>query len=89
MKNCYHAKNNHKKAKVATLISNKIDIKTINYTTHEKRYFVRGKGLYMTIISIHTPNNRTPKYTHTQKMKGEIENSAILADLNILLLIIL
>lgn len=91
MKRCYHANSNHKKVRVGILISDKIDVKTINCTMHDKRYSVKIKGSIhqedKTIINIYAPNNNTwRKKIHEERkteMKGEIENLAILAETSI------
>ena len=41
MKRFYRTSNNYKKARAATLIPDKIDVKTINCTVREKRYFLK------------------------------------------------
>lgn len=40
----YNTNNNHKKAKMATLISNTIDFMTKSTTTDEKEHFTMMKG---------------------------------------------
>ena len=58
--NIFHAKGKQKKAGVAILISDKIDLKIKKITRDKKRHYIMIKGSvqeeYITIVNIHAPN---------------------------------
>ena len=64
-KKIFHANGNQKKAGVATLISDKIDLKIKNVIRHKEGYYIMIKGPIqeedITIINIHAPNIGTPQ----------------------------
>ena len=88
-KNIFHANGKQKKAEVAILISDKIDLKIKKITRDEERHYMMIKGSIQeedkTIISISAPNIGAPQYirqtlTH---IKGEIDsNTIIVGDFN-------
>ena len=58
-KKILHAKGNQKKARVAILISDKIDFKTKNVTKDKEGHYIMIKGSIqedITIINIYAPN---------------------------------
>ena len=87
-KNKYHANGKQKKAGVATLISDKIDLK-IKITSDKEGHYIIIKGSIqeedITIVNIYAPNIGAPQYirqTITDR-KGEIDsNTIIVGDFN-------
>ena len=82
-KNMFHANGKQKKATVAVLISDKIDLK-IKITRDKQGSYTTIKGSIqeedITIINIYAPNVRAPQYkwqTLTD-IKGEIDSNAII-----------
>ena len=67
-KNVFHVNGNQKKAKVAILISDKIDLKIKNITRDKEGHYIMIKGSIqeedITIINIYAPNIGTPQYKH-------------------------
>ena len=65
-KNIFHANRKHKKAGVAILISEKIDLKIQNITRDKEGHYVMIKGSIqeedITIINIYAPNKGAPQY---------------------------
>ena len=65
-KKIFHANGNQKKAGVAILISDKIDVKIKNVTRDEEGHYIMIKGSIqekdITIINIHAPNIGAPQY---------------------------
>ena len=65
-KNTFHANGKQKKAGVAILISDKIDIKIKKMTRDQKGHYVMIKGSIqeedITIINIYSPNTGPPQY---------------------------
>ena len=65
-KKIFLANGNQKKAGVAILISDKIDVKIKNVTRDKERHYVMIKGSIqeedMTIINIYAPNIGAPQY---------------------------
>ena len=61
-KNIFHANGNQKKAGVAILISDKIDLKVKNITRDKERHYIMIKGSIqeedITIVNIYAPNIR-------------------------------
>ena len=59
-KNIFHVNGKQKKAGVAILISDKIDLKINNTTRDKEGHYIMIKGSvqeeYITIINIHAPN---------------------------------
>lgn len=62
-------KNQQEIARMAILISDKI--KTNIFTRDKERHFIMMKALIyqedVTVISMHAPNNRAPKYTRYRR----------------------
>ena len=65
-KNIFHANGNQKKAGVAILISDKIDLKVKNITRDKERHYIMIKGSIqeedITIVNIYAPNIRALWY---------------------------
>ena len=88
-KNIFHANGNQKKARVAILISDKIDLKIKKITRDKEGHYIMIKGSIqeedITIVNIYTPNKGAPQYmTNTlTKTKGKINsNTKIVRDFN-------
>ena len=88
-KKIFHANGNQKKARVAILISDKIDFKIKNVTRDKEGHHVMIKGSiqeeYITIINIYAPNTGAPQYIRQllTAIKEEIDsNTIILGDFN-------
>ena len=87
-KKIFHGNGDQKKARVAMLISDKIDfeIKTIN--RDKEGHYIMIKGSIqkedITIINIYAPNIGTPQYVRQMltSMKGEINSNTIVGDFN-------
>ena len=66
MEKIFHANGKQKKAGVAILISDKIDIKTNSITRDKEGHYVIIKGTIqeedITIVNIFAPNIRAPQY---------------------------
>ena len=62
----FHTNGNQKKARVAILISNKIDFKTKTVTRDKEGHYIMIKGSIqeenIIIINIYAPNTGPPKY---------------------------
>ena len=88
-KNISHADGKQKKAGVAILISDKIDLKIKKITRDKEGHYIMIKGSIqeedITIINIYAPNIGAPQYV-TQTLtdiKGEIDsNTVIVGDFN-------
>ena len=82
-KKIFHANRDQKKARVAILISDKVDFKTKAVKRDKEGHYIMIKGTiqeeYITIINIDAPNIESPQYvTQTLKsIKGEINNNTI------------
>ena len=65
-KNTFHANGNQKKAKVAILISDKIDFKIKHITRDKEGYYIIIKGSIqeedITTVNIYAPNIGAPQY---------------------------
>ena len=60
-----HATGSQKKAEVATLISDKLDVKLKAVTRDEERYYIITGSIHqeeLTMINVYEPNTRAPKY---------------------------
>ena len=83
-KKIFHANRNKKKAGVAIIISNKIDVKTKSVKTDKEGHYIMIKGSIqeedITIINIYAPNTGAPQYVRQMltSMKGEINNNTII-----------
>ena len=88
-KNIFHANGKQKKAGVAVLISDKIDLK-IKITRDKEGHYVMIKGSVQeevtTIVNIYATNIGAPQYIRQTltDIKGEIDsNTIIVGDFNI------
>ena len=88
-KNIFHANWKHKKAAVAILMSEKIDLKIKNITRDKKGHYVMIKGSIqeedVTIGNIYAPNIGAPQHIRQTLtvVKGEIDsNTMIVGDFN-------
>ena len=88
-KNIYHANGKQKKAGVAILISDKIDLKIKKITRDKEGHYVMIKGSIqeeaITVANIYAPNTGAPPYLRQTltNIKGEIDNNTIiLGDFN-------
>ena len=88
-KNIFHANGKQKKAGVAILISDKIDLK-IKITRDKEGHYVMIKGSVQeevtTIVNIYATNIGAPQYIRQTptNIKGEIDsNTIIVGDFNI------
>ena len=65
-KNVFHANVNHKKAGVAILISDKIELKIKKIIRDKEGHYIMTKGSIqeedMTIVNIYAPNIGAPQY---------------------------
>ena len=84
-----HANGNQKKAGVAILVSDKIDIKIKTVTRDKAGHYVMIKGSIqeedITIIDVYAPNIVAPQYVRQMltTMKGELDsNTVIVGDFN-------
>ena len=78
-KKIYHANRDQKKAGVATLISDKIDIKTKAVKRDKEGHYIMIKGSIQEedITIIYAPNIEAPQYVRQMltSMKGEINSN--------------
>ena len=91
-KNIFHANGKQKKAGVAILISDKINLKIKNITRNKERQYIMIKGSIqekdITIVNIYAPNIGAPQYIRQTltDIQGEIDsNTIIVGDFNTLL----
>ena len=88
MENVFHASGKQKKAGVAILISDKIDLKIKNIARDKEGHYIMIKGSIqeedITIVNMYALNIGAPKYiTQTlTDIKGEIDSNTIIGDLN-------
>ena len=81
--NIFHANRKQKKAGVAILISDKIDLKIKNITRDKEGHYIMIKGLIqeedITIVNIYTPNIGAPQYIRQTltDIKGETDSNTI------------
>ena len=65
-RNIFHANGKQKKAGVAILISDKVDLKIKNITRDKEGHYIMIKGSIqqedMTNVNIYAPNIRAPQY---------------------------
>ena len=86
-KKIFHANRDQKKAGVAILISDKIDLKTKAVKRDKEGHYIMIKRSIqeedITIINIYAPNTGAPQYVRQMltSMKGEI-NTIIVGDFN-------
>ena len=88
-KNILHENGKQKKAGVAILISDKIDLKIKNITRDKEGQYIMIKSSIkeedITIVNIYTPNTGAPQYIRQTltDIKGEIDsNTIIVGDFN-------
>ena len=88
-KNIFHANGKQKKAGVAILISDKIDLKIKKISREKEGHYLMVKGSIQeedkTIVNIYTPNIGAPQYIRQTltDIKGEIDsNTIIVGDFN-------
>ena len=80
----FHANGKQKKAGVAILISDKIDLKINNSTRDKEGHDTMIKGQIqeedITIVNIYAPNIETPQYIRQTltDIKGEIDSNTII-----------
>ena len=91
-KRIFHANRDQKKAGVAILISDKIDLKTKAVERDKEGHYIMIKGSIqeedITVMNIYAPNIGAPQYVRQMltSMKGEINNNTItVGDFNTLL----
>ena len=83
-KKIIHANGNQKKARVAILISDKIDFKIKTITRDKEGHYIKIKGSIqeedLTIINIYAPNIGAPQYIRQMltAIKGEIDSNTII-----------
>ena len=88
-KNIFHSNGKEKKAGVAILISNKIDLKIKNITRDKEGHYIMIKGSVqeedITIVNIYAHNTGAPQYIRQTltDIEGEIDsNTLIVGDFN-------
>ena len=88
-KNIFHENEKQKKAGVAILISDKIDLKINRITRYKEGHYIMIKGSIqeedITIVNIYAPNVGAPQYIRQTltDIKGEIDsNTIIVGDFN-------
>ena len=91
-KNISHANGKQKKAGVAILISDRVDLKIKNITRDKEGHYIMIKGSIqeedITIVNIYATNIGAPQYVRQTltDIKGEIgSNTIIVGDFNTLL----
>ena len=83
--NILHTNGKQKKAGVAILISEKIDLKIKKITRNKEGHYIMIKGTIqeedITIVNIYAPNTRAPQYIRQTltDIKGEIDSNTIIA----------
>ena len=83
-KKVFHANGNQKKARVAILISDKIDFKIKNVTRDKEGHYIMIKGSiqeeYIKIINIYAPNVGAPEYIRQMltALKEEIDSTTVI-----------
>ena len=83
-KKIFHTNGNQKKAAVAILISDKIDVKRKTIIRDKEGHYIMIKGSIqeedITIVNIYAPNVGTPQYIRQMltAIKGEINSSTII-----------
>ena len=83
-KNIFHTKRKQKKAGVAILISDKIDLKIKKITRNKEGHYIMIKGSIqeedITIVNIYVPNIGAPQYIRQTltDIKGEIDSDTII-----------
>ena len=83
-KNIFNANGKQKKAGVAILISDKIDLEIKNITRDKEGYYTKIKGSIqeedITVANIYAPNKGAPQYIRQTltDIKGEIDSNTII-----------
>ena len=83
-KNIFHANGKQKKAGIAILLSDKIDLKIKKITRDKEGPFIMIKGSLqeedITIVNIYAPNIEEPQYVRQTltDIKGEIDSNTII-----------
>ena len=86
-KNIFHANGKQKKAAVAILISDQIDLK-IKITRDKEGYYIMMKGSIqeedITVVNIYAPNIEAPQYIRQTltDIEGEMDTNTIVGDFN-------
>ena len=84
MEQTFHANRNQKKARVAMLISDKIDLKKKNIIGDKEGHYIMIKGSIQeedtTILNIYAPNIGSPQCIRQllTTLKGEVDNNRII-----------
>ena len=84
-RNIFHANRKQKKAGVAILISDKIDLKIKNITRDKEGHYIMIKGSIqeenITIVSVYASNIGAPRYIRQtlRDIKGKIDSNTIIA----------
>ena len=87
-KKIFYTSGDQKKAEVAILISDKIDLEIKAVKRDKEGHYIMIKGSIqeedITIINIYAPNVGAPQYVRQMltSMKGEINSNTIVGDLN-------
>ena len=83
-KNIFHANRKQKKAGVAILISDTIDLKIKKVTRDKEGHYIMIKGsiqgVVIRIVNIYAPNIGAPHYIRQTltDIKGEIDNNTVI-----------
>ena len=83
-KSTFHANGKQKKAGLAILISDKIDLKIKKITRNKEGHYIMIKGSIqeedITIVNIYAPNIEAPQYVRQTltDIKGEINSSTVM-----------
>ena len=83
-KNIFHANGRQKKAGIAILISDQIDLKIKKITRDKEGHYIMIKGSIqeedITIVNIYAPNKGAPQYIRQSltDIKGKIDSNTIL-----------
>ena len=87
-RNIFHVNGKQKKAGVAILISEKIDLKIKMITRDKEGHYIMIKGSIqeedVTLVNIYAPNVEAPLYIRQTltDIKGEIDSNTIVEDFN-------
>ena len=82
-KKIYHTNGNQKKARVAILVSKKIDFKIKTITREKEGHYIMIKGSIqedITIINVYAPKIGAPHYIRQMltTMKGKIDSNTVI-----------
>ena len=81
-KNILHANGKQRKAGVAILISDEIDLKIKKITRDKEGHYIMIKGSIqeedITIVNIYVPNIGAPQYIRQTNTNGEIDSNTIM-----------